>query len=334
MPLTHCILHKLERPVPGADIVIKLRDEDNSCTDGTFSLFEQLKHSMMRSSQKEYGHFDSQKSDLLLPGLLRDQQQGGSSFTSLTQAITKQLKLVLDNFDDAFSAQLLFAIERVMEQNFFYILWFDHVEACHINNQQEVEFCQYIDTNKVPYALKVHLNDWLDEESPKYLTLLSARGNKTLSEAFTEVSGFSTGIDLVEETKQFLDIVDQYAETLPEEKVRETKSKILDYCVDQDRIGAPVVFEDLSQQVNEQAPNEFSQFVAEKQPQPKTEFHTDRASLKRYIRFFGRDKDMSISFSSDLFGEDIEYNEHTGTLVIKKIPKSLRQQLSRYRSED
>jgi nucleoid-associated protein len=334
MPLTHCILHKLERPVPGAEIQLQLREQDNSCTDGTFSLFEQLKHSLMRSSQKRYGHFDSQRGDLLLPGLLRDQQHGSSTFTSLTQSLGKKLKLLLEDIDEAFSAQLLFAIDRVMDQDFFYLLWFDHVEACHINSDQEVQSCQYVDTNKLNYGLKIHLNDWLEEDSPKYLTLLAGRGNRILAEAFSELSGFSEGIDLVEDTKEFLDIVDEYTEALPEDKLRETKSKILDYCVDQDRIGAPVVFEDLSQQINESSPEDFSNFVTEKQQTPKTEIHTDRSSLKRYIRFFGRDKNMSISFSADLFGGNIEYNEQTGTLVIKQIPKSLRQQLSRYRDSE
>ena len=86
-------------------------------------------------------------------------------------------------------------------------------------------------------------------------------------------------------------------------------------------------------ELNENAPTEFVNFVSENQQAPKVEMYTDRGSLKRYIRFFGRDKDMSISFSADMVGQDIIYDEHSGTLTIKRIPKSLKQQLKRSKQE-
>ncbi len=135
----------------------------------------------------------------------------------------------------------------------------------------------------------------------------------------------------MEETREFLDIIDQYAETIPEEKVREYKSQVLDYCVEQDRVGQPVVFEEISTQLDEKQPQQFSNFISENQQLPKPEIRTDRSSLKRYIRFFGRDKNMSISFSADMFGENIVYDEQAGTLTIKEIPKSLRQQFQKHR---
>jgi nucleoid-associated protein len=67
--------------------------------------------------------------------------------------------------------------------------------------------------------------------------------------------------------------------------------------------------------------------VAERQQAPAVEMYTDRSSLKRYVRYFGRDKNMSISFSADMFGQEIVYDEVAGTLTIKQIPKSLKQQL-------
>lgn len=334
MPLTHCILHKIERPVPAANIQLQLRDEENSCSDGIFSLFEQLKHSMLRSSQKRYGQFDTQRSDYILPGLLQDQQAGSSSFTSLSQKLVQQLQSLLEDIDEVFSVYLLFAIERVMEQDYLYILWLDPMGASQINTDLEVQHTQYIDTQKLSYALKIHINEWADTDSLKYLTLLTSRGNQDVTQAFTNWAGFTESVNLVEDTKEFLAIVDQYTEDLPEDKLKETKTKILDYCVDQDRIGSPVIFEELSQQVNESSPEDFSNFVREQQEQPKTEIFTDRSSLKRYLRFFGRDKNMSISFSADIIGEHIEYDEQNGTLVIKQIPKSLRQQLSRYQDSD
>lgn len=330
MTLKHCIVHKIERAVPGADVNVQLREQENNRDGAIYSLYEQLKQSYLRSSQKQYGFFDNTLEENPLPQWLREHQQGKSGFDSFSQRAMSQLLQQLENTDEVFSAHLLFAVETVLEQEQFYIFWINHSEAMHINNELDVAMNLYIDSAKLQYAMKVQVEEWLEDQSPKYLSLMSSRGNKALSDAFTQFCGFTAGIDLVEQTGEFLTIVDEYADTLEPDQVSEYKNKVIDYCVQQDRQGAPVVFEELSSQVNEKAPDHFSGFINERQQDEKSEIHTDRSSLKRYIRFFGRDNHMSISFAADMFGSDICYDEQTGELLIKKIPKSLRQQLARH----
>lgn len=327
MTLKHCILHKIERTVPGAAISSRLREQENNCEGAIYSLFEQLKQSYLRSSQKQYGYFNKEQEDIPLPQWLREQQQAKTAFHSFSQRAMSQLIQQLENTDEVFTAYLMFAIENVLEQQQFYVFWVTQSEALNINSELEVDSSQYIDSAKLQYAARVQIEEWLEQASPKYLSLMTARGNKSLSEAFTQFIGFCAGIDLVEQTSEFLTIVDQYADTLVPDRVSEYKNKVMDYCVQQDRQGAPVIYEELSEKVNEAA---LAGFIIDRQQDKKTELHTDRNSLKRYIRFFGRDNHMSISFAADKFGSDICYNEQTGELLIKKIPQSLRQQLARH----
>ncbi len=330
MPLKHCILHKIERPVPGADIKTTLREQENNGDGAIYSLFEQLKQTYLRSSQKQYGFFDNTLEDSPLPQWLKEQIEGKSAFDSFSRRAMSHLLQLLENTDEVFSAHLLFAVETILEQDQFYIFWINHSEALNINTELDVAMNQYIDTAKLHYAAKVQLEEWLQQDSPKYLSLMSTRGNKALSDAFGRFTGFTAGIDLVEQTSEFLGIVDAYADTLEADKVSDYKNQVIDYCVQQDRQGAPVVFDELSNQLNENAPKHFSSFVSEQQQDNKQEIHTDRSSLKRYIRFFGRDNSMSISFAADKFGSDICYDPQTGELLIKNIPKSLKQQLARH----
>jgi nucleoid-associated protein len=58
--------------------------------------------------------------------------------------------------------------------------------------------------------------------------------------------------------------------------------------------------------------------------------YTDRNQLKRYTRLYGRDQDLSISFSTAMLGRHITYDENTGTLTIRAIPKALKSQLTRH----
>jgi nucleoid-associated protein len=329
MTLKHSIIHKIARPVPDSPLTTQARETENSCTGPIASLFEQLKRNYLGRSQKQYGHFDSEQGDNPLPGWLKDLQLGKSTFASFSKRLLDHLQNALGEYEDGFEAHLLLALERVLEQDRFYIFWITHAEAQHIANNLEVETARFIDSAKLQYAARINLDEWQEEDSQKYFSLLTAKGNKALGEAFTRFCGFSEGLDLVEDTREFLDIVDQYAQALPAESVREYKTRVLDYCMEQDRHGEPVVIKELSNQLNETAPEEFASFVSDKQQQPKAELHTDRSSLKRYIRFFGRDKNISISFSSDIFGEDIQYDELSDTLTIKKIPKSLKDQLKK-----
>ena len=327
MALQHCIIHYIERAVPGADVTTTLREQENNCAGPAYSLFEQCKQSYQRSSQKQYGHFDREQADNPLPGWLKDQQQGKSSYARTSQRMMEQLQQKLQDNDEAFSAHIMFALETVMEQPQWYMFWINHVTANHIDSDLEVATTQYIDSAKLQYGARLFIDEWLEQDSQKYLSLLGSRGNKNLSDAFGDFIGFSTGLDLVEDTSEFLGIIDQYTQTLPDEKVSEQKEKIIDYCVEQDKQGFPVVFEEISSQLDESAPTKFASFVTDRQQAPKAEIYTDRGSLKRYMRYFGRDKNMSISFSAEMYGQDIVYDEQAGTLTIKQIPKSLRQQL-------
>ena len=327
MSIKHSIIHHIERPAPGHDIETQVREQENSGVGPVHSLLEQLKQSFQRSSQKQYGHFDRDNTETPLCGWLQEQQQGKASFANLSQRMLQHLQQKLGDNDEVFSVHVLFVLETVMEQDIFYVFWINHRDANHIDSHLEVASARFVDPAKLQYAAKIYLTEWLEDDSQKYLALLSSRGNKNLSDAFTDFIGFTNGVDLAEDTGEFLGILDRYAESLPEEKVTEYKGKILDYCIDQDKKGQPVVFDEISSQLDDNEPKGFSSFISDNQQTPKTEIYTDRSSLKRYVRYFGRDNSMSISFSADMFGEDIIYDPRSGTLTLKRIPKSLQQQL-------
>ena len=328
MPLDHCILHKIERTTPDNDITTDIKATETDSAGPMFSLFEQLKHSLQRSVQKQFGHFDQSQEDNPFPQWLNEYQAGRITFVSLSARIPNDLEIKLGDSGDAFEAHVMIAQESLLDQKIVYVFWLTHHEGLCIDSNLEVVNSRSIDTSRISYAVKLHVGEWLGHQSQKYLTLVSLRGNKELRDAFIRTIGFAEGIDRKEETQEFLAIVDQYAESLPEEAVQEKKAKLLEYCIEQDKVGEPVRLAEISTQLNEKEPMEFSSFVSDRQRQKRPEVHTDRRSLKRYLRFFGRDRRMSISFDADRFGRDIVFEADTGRLIISNVPESLRQQLS------
>jgi len=76
-------------------------------------------------------------------------------------------------------------------------------------------------------------------------------------------------------------------------------------------------------------PDKFFNYAAEQDVDLKSEIPADKSGLKKFVRYSGSMKGMSLSFSEMLLGEQILYNADTDTLTIRGVPPSLKKQLSR-----
>jgi nucleoid-associated protein len=165
--------------------------------------------------------------------------------------------------------------------------------------------------------------------------------------------GFIDTLDTEQETQEFLQIVEEYASTLPEDQSADTKTKVIEYCVKQDKQGETVEFKTLSGQLDSSDPEKFEQFVALKkrelrQVRPrsestiiertsselthgesviKTELIPDRKSLKNYLRYSGKNKEVTLSFAATALGSDISFDPSENSLTIKNLPSRLLKQL-------
>jgi nucleoid-associated protein len=330
MTIKHCSIHKIQRNKPGGEVSLQLRPNELKSEGPVVSLFEQLKLSFQRNTQKEYGLFNPQQSDNPLPALLQKTLSQSLGFSSLTHQLMAHLKLQLEKTQEPFNAHILMVIDELVEQQFFYLFWLTHTDAQYVNTELEVDTLEYINPGKLNFAFKIDIEQWKVEGWDQYMTHITARGNRELSEAFSNFSGFISSVNLKEQTENFLAVVDDFIDHQDPGISQQLKSKIVEYCIDQDMSGNPVDIEQLSSQLNDEKPDEFARFVMEKTPETKKEIYTDRASLKKYVRFFGRDKNLSISFSSEMIGENIVFDESEDQLIVKQIPKSLKAQLTRY----
>jgi nucleoid-associated protein len=172
--------------------------------------------------------------------------------------------------------------------------------------------------------------------------------------------GFTDTLNTQAETEEFLSISDQYSQTLPEEQRYEYKAKVVDYCMEQDLRGDPVVFDELADhlaaETKSHSSEEFSHFIIDKKKETrqqqrgnsglspellagqgapmieveeaiKAELIPDRKQLRKFIRYSGKNKGLSISFSANLMGEGIEFDAANKRLIVNAIPESLLNQL-------
>lgn len=327
MALEHCILHHLTRDGETAPLNLKVREEESGTEDAIYSLYEQLRQTFNRNSTRQFGQFDSERGDNPFPAQLDKFKEEPAIFTRMTQKVMEHLKQTFDALAQPIDAHVMFAVETSVNQTVLYMFWMEHQAAMHITAAQEIESVEYIEPKNLVAALSVNLSDFHEVPEAKYLSVMKGRGYKEVGEFFENFSCFTTQISTAAETEAFLEVVEKFTEEMPEEEGQSKRNDIIDYCIEQNMAGEPVNVEALSAIINEDEPEQFTQFVETNQDKPQTVIHTHRPSLKKYGRYSGRDKDISLSFNATLVGEAIEYNPTDNTLVIRHIPKGLKEQL-------
>ena len=117
---------------------------------------------------------------------------------------------------------------------------------------------------------------------------------------------------------------------IPNDSVTEFQSQVVDYCLNQDKAGQPVAFSELSENVADVHGVDSAKLAKALSKGTQAEndtLHVDRNSLRRFLRFTGREKDLTVSFSATAMPERVQYNVEKDELTIKGLPKSLREQL-------
>lgn len=349
MPITHFITHKIQKAPKQPGAVLEMCEEQVSTNEYAQSVMNQLKGIFIQRASKRYGRFDVDNSTFraLLQNWLADQQ----SFVSFSQTLAKYYAEKMDMTDLEIEGFLAFIVEELADGQRFYIFHLRERNNLALNANMEIVYTQLIDFSNTGFAMCLDTTEFSANSADEYLTFSFGRGDKAVQNMFMEFCGFTDTVNTEQETKEFLEIVDLYTQTLPDKAAQETRDHILDYCVEQDKHGETVEYEVLSSQLDEQAPKKFQEFVLEKRQEKrlnqaisaageisdntlgsalvKNEFIPDRKSLKNYIRFSGKNKDVTLSFAASALGGDIQFDASSDSLVIKNLPARLLKQLKK-----
>lgn len=326
MPLSHAIVHGISRAGIQAPVNLQLARQVLPLNGYLEELLRELKHAYGAKAGKVYGQFSADIGRAQLAGWLGEFCEERLGFESFTQRCCEHIKTLLEAVEQELEGQLLFALEKLADADVLYIFMLQQAQGIYIDGDLSLQPNLNLDVAGIVLGAKINLTDWRSGEGT-YLSVLRARGEKDLTDLFQAALGFAEPRDIAAETTEFLDIVRDYAARLPEEKAQECRSKIVDYCLSQDKLGEPVVLEELSSQVNDSEPQEFARFIAAKQEVQRAELIPDRKQLRSFVRISGRNDDLSMSFSSECLGQSIMYDKQSDSLIITNIPGPLKLRL-------
>lgn len=295
-------------------------------------LFDKLRSVFLTHPRRQFGFFEASP-EAEVSTVLKCYHRQEIDDTQLADQLASQFQsglLIEPPTDQNVNVYLWLVIDRSGDSDVVYAFLLQHDESFHISPQLTVCSGPSLFTNRLQYGARVHLNEWLNDNVQTYLSIVAPRNQQPQTLAWNTFIRFSEGLNRAAKTEEFLGSIEQFTQTLEPEKAREYRSKVVDYCIDQDKQGMPVELRALSEHVDDAAPAALLNFLKERIEEPPQGIYTDRKQLRRYTRFFGRDQDLSIGFSTAMLGNHISYDEHSDTLTIRAIPKALKSQLRQY----
>lgn len=293
-------------------------------------LLRELKHCYIGKAGKRYGQFDSDLGKSPMMGLLKDYLDEKQTLSAMTGRWLNQWLSYMEVNEGQLDGHALMFHEQLADGNFLYIFLLQHNEGSYLDGNLSLQSSRYLDTKAVRLGARVSLESFSEAESDNYLSILRARGDKEITEAFIQALGFIDKVDIAKETGEFLDIVSAYTQALPEPEARETRQKVVDYCLEQDKTGEAIQITALSEAVNDKQPLDLSEFIASRQSEPKAELIPDKAQLRQFVRISGRSDALSMSFSSECLGESVVYDANSDSLTITNLPASLKARLLKH----
>jgi len=330
MAVTHFIAHSISRNGSNVPVALELRQEAMSLNGYLEELLRELKSTYIGKAGKLYGQFSSDVSDAVVSQWLREFREDKISFESFSKKACEHLQILLTASEAVIDGHIFFVAESLADGDSLYVFVVQHNEGVYLDGEQSLQTSRFIDARGVLLGARIDMTVWGSDETSSYLSVLRARGDKDLTDCFWQWIAFADERDVAAENTAFLDVVTAYSETLTEDQVPEYRHKVIDYCLDQDKKGTPIVIRDLSEHVNESAPQAFSGFLDNHHKEVPAAIIPDRRQLKQFVRISGRNDLLSMSFSSDCLGESIVYDKGSDSLTITDIPAPLKARLIKH----
>ncbi|MBU2862569.1 nucleoid-associated protein [Reinekea forsetii] len=327
MPIKHAVVHGLT--INESQVDIHLNDQELALNESVEDLVYRIKSSFYGRSSKQYGQFD--ETGRAISQAIRNVSDGKTPFVEASHQIMESFASLIK--DESLSTQgYWLVVQEALEQGeFFWLCQFKSKDELSVTDNLGIDGNSVIDFSKLGFAAQINLSDMADDSVEKYITVSFGFGDRALQAGLCNYIGFTETVSPTEDTKVFMDVVKAFSDTMPKEKGAAYQKKAAEFCVEQSKAGETVAYQAISDElVNDTqstATDSLSSFILEKKPDIKEHFIPDQKSLKKFIRFSGKSKEVSISFNNDTLGNAIEFDAEKEHLVIKQLPATLLKQL-------
>ncbi len=332
MSVHHCIVHFIDKKPDDSPAVINTRSESLPHSSAVSHLLVDINDSYNSKPTKAWGFFKTSSTESPLSGWLSDYLAEKTDFTQFSINALEHLSKQLDTANITLSGHILFAHYKQGMTDYLTIVVLEHNEGMVITTDLDVDSARHLDLSQMHLATRINLSEWQNNsQSKQYISYLKGKNGKKVIEGFRDFLGCEDGVDGPSETRTLLKAFSDFVESedLAEEQAREKTNNLISYANTQSRKGEVVSIEGLSEALDEENPQAFSNHIRNIDYGLSPEIPADKRTLNAFHRFTGRAEGISISFESHLLGSKVEYDEARDMLIIRQLPTQLKDQLKR-----
>ncbi|ATH77591.1 nucleoid-associated protein [Vreelandella venusta] len=337
MPLLQSAVHRLEPSLDGERLTVTPPPAPAEADNPVMASLVNTLNDTYNTKAKGWGRFAEQGEQAgplvawLSAYLAADPSGTEQGFAELANALAERLAQTLQE-QLSVSGYLVTAHLRQGDTDTLFFGLIHQREGIGFNEAHQAVPAAQLNASQLTLAARVNLTQWQRADATtQYVSFLKDRGAKKLSDGLVALLGMEEGIDAPAETRTLLKAFSDYVEKedLNDDASREKTDTLVDYANEQLRRGEPMTLEALSELVDEKQPQAFYDHIRNADYGLSPEIPPDKRTINQFRRFTGRAGGVSISFDSHLLGSSIEYDAAQDRLIIKQVPKQLKEQLAK-----
>ncbi|SHM29064.1 nucleoid-associated protein [Vreelandella subglaciescola] len=332
MPLLQSIVHRLDPTLDGESLTLDATSAAHPADAPNMEALASALNDTYNTKPKGWGRFapDGEQATLVA-AWLQAYLDGEDDFVGMSCGLAQRLATELAA-KLSVGGYLVLAHQQQGDTQTLLLAFVHQREGIGINADHHAVPAAQINTRQLTFGARLNITQWQGgDPQTQYVSFVKERGGNKLAEALARCLGVTEGADAPADTRTLLKAFSDYVEKedLDAEASREKTDALVGYASEQLSRGEPMTLTELSGLVDEQQPKAFYEHIRNADYGLAPEIPPDKRTLNQFRRFTGRAGGVSVSFDSHLLGSSVEYDETTGRLIIKQIPKQLKEQLQR-----
>ncbi|GAC14224.1 nucleoid-associated protein YejK [Aliiglaciecola lipolytica] len=257
------------------------------------------------------------------------------SFIDFSVASCEKLKKSMVEMASVETGFVIFSHYEFLATEYLMIALLNTKQHVEITDTLELTYSDHLDLAKMQLAVRIDLTQLKTQpEQNRYVSFIKGRMGRKVSDFFMHFIGCEELVDIKQQNKQLLKTVDEYiaSEQLDKSEQQQTRQIVSDYYKAKLEQGDDIQIEELSQSLPQEGGRNFIDFNQQSETPLETSFQADRSALKTLAKFSGQGGGISLSFDRALYGDRVQYDANSDTLLIKGVPPNLKDQLTRHNS--
>ncbi len=299
------------------------------------TLAQQINHAFNQKPGKGVGSFvenPDTEGEFDFKSSLINVMDAPDGFVSFSQAACKKLIKSLVQVGAVETGFVIFSHYEFLATEYLMIALLNTKEHVEINGALELTCKDHLDLAKMQLAVRIDLTQLkISPEQNRYISFIKGRMGRKVSDFFMNFIDCEELVDVKQQNKQLVKTVDAFlaSEQLDKTEQHQSREIVSDYYKAKLEQGEDIELKELAENLPSESGRDFVEFNQSLENPMEESFQADRSALKTLAKFSGQGGGISISFDRKLYGDRIEYDQSTDTLIIKGIPPNLKDQLSR-----